>query len=182
MAATVRGRYKTTTPRPPEHRIHLLASPQPSLASIVARRAPQLRRRSCPSLHGRGQILRQRGTVRRLTLPVASLGHGEANAVLAAVIRARNRGNHPRPDARAVGDRGNPTQDLAAVRNLAAVTPWCMVSLPSPSSFPSFPSAGRTPSPELRRRRKRRPSCFARKKTVRLNYESLTRGSHWSGF
>ena len=80
-AATARAPYKSTTPRPPEHLTHLLASPRLSPAPIVARRTPQLRRPICPSRLGCGQILRQRGTVRRFPPPRASSDHRDADEI-----------------------------------------------------------------------------------------------------
>ena len=116
MKAAVRERYKNPLHRPPEHRIRLPASPLPSPASIKAQRAPQLRRRSCPSRHGRGQILRQRGTVRRLTLPVASLDHGGDDAVLARVNGGRRRRVHHRPHAAAAGEEALVPPEVAVIR------------------------------------------------------------------
>ena len=160
MKAAVRVRYKNPLPRPPEHRIHLPASPLPSPAPIEARRAPQLRRRPCPSRHGRGQNLRQRGTVRRLNLPVASLEHHNGDAVLARVKGGRNRRVRPRQDATATGEKALVPPELAVklecADELRRTSPSRSASSPTPLPRPSR----RRTSPVSRRRRPPWFLCF----------------------
>ena len=183
MKAAVRERYKNPLPRPPEHRIHLPASPLPSPAPIEARRAPQLRRRSCPSRHGRGQILRQRGTVRRLTLPVASLDHGDDDAVLARVNGGRSRRNHHRQDAGAAVDEALRCPDLPSIDKYADELLHASLNLPASSPNPLPRPSRRKSSPVSSPEHRRTPFCFSpRWRRKRFGLESVTSGSHWSGF
>ena len=137
-SATARTAYKSTPPRPPEHLTQLLATPRLSPAPIVARRAPQLRRPICPSRLGRGQVLRQRGTVRRFPPPRASSDHRDADALLSWVIGGRIRRVHRQPDATAAGEDALLPPDLASNQPCPDELlhpfpePFCSLSVPSP--------------------------------------------------